>query len=287
MTVSLKTCTYIAELRDALSQVRQQGKTIGFVPTMGNLHDGHLSLVKEAQKHVDVVVVSIFVNPLQFGANEDLDSYPRTLAADKDKLIAQHTDFLFTPVVEEIYPHGMETHTKVVVPELGSHHCGSSRPGHFDGVSTVVTKLLNIVGADIAVFGQKDFQQLAIIRKMADDLCLPTRIHGAPTHRADDGLALSSRNQYMNDEQRALAPNLYRIIGESQQQVLEGTAPNDVEQWARGTLNALGLTVDYFNIADARTLEPLSPASSEAVILAASFLGNTRLIDNLTFSTTA
>ena len=280
----MQTLSTIQDLRDALAIERQAGKTIGFIPTMGNLHSGHISLVEEAQKTVDITVASIFVNPLQFGANEDLDSYPRTLDADKQKLIDQGTNYLFTPIVEEIYPEGMAAHTKVVVPELGAHHCGESRPGHFDGVSTVVTKLLNIVGADIAVFGEKDFQQLAIIRKMSEDLCIPTRIVGAPTERADDGLALSSRNGYLSAENRALAPALRRVILDTESGIRGGQNLRQLEADAQQQLEAQGFKPDYFNIADARTLQPANERTQDLVILAAAFLGATRLIDNLTLT---
>jgi len=215
----MRVASRIDMLRSQLSQWREQGESIGFVPTMGYLHEGHLTRVRQAQQQWDRVVVSIFVNPLQFGPNEDLDKYPRTLEEDKKKLINEGVDFLFTPVVEEIYPHGMAGQTQVCVPFITKNHCGSSRPGHFDGVSTVVAKLFNIVQPDIAIFGKKDFQQLAVIRKMVDDLCIPVEIIGAATGRADDGLALSSRNQYLSASERQIAPLLFKVLHDASQQL--------------------------------------------------------------------
>ena len=208
----MRTVTTNAQLRAALDAVSASGKRIAFVPTMGNLHEGHLDLVRRARDICDVTVVSIFVNPLQFGANEDLDAYPRTMAADKEKLFAEGVDYLFAPGVDQIYPEGMECHTKVRVPDLSETLCGSSRPGHFDGVTTVVNKLFNIVRPDVAVFGEKDFQQLSIIRKMVEDLYMPVEIVGVATARAEDGLALSSRNGYLSAGERARAPRLHQTL---------------------------------------------------------------------------
>ena len=189
----MQTVKSSAGLRHALQRHRVVGERIAFVPTMGNLHEGHLQLVRKARQLADVVVVSVFVNPMQFGANEDLDSYPRTLNADREKLFAEGADYLFAPGVVDIYPEGLDVQTVVRVPSLSETLCGSSRPGHFDGVSTVVSKLFNIVQPDFAVFGEKDFQQLSIIRKMVTDLCMAVEIVGVPTVRAEDGLALSGR----------------------------------------------------------------------------------------------
>ncbi|MBD2860003.1 pantoate--beta-alanine ligase [Spongiibacter sp. KMU-158] len=279
----MKTYSTAEALRSALNTARQTGKSVAFVPTMGNLHEGHISLVRRARQLADVVVVSIFVNPLQFGANEDLDNYPRTITADKEKLFAEGTQYLFLPQVEEIYPEGMEIHSKVCVPELGNRHCGASRPGHFDGVTTVVNKLFNIVQPDVAVFGEKDFQQLSIIRKMVRDLLMPVNVVGVATARAEDGLALSSRNGYLNEEQRQIAPVLHRILQETRQAIACGyDSYRELECHARLSLQAAGFEPDYFNICDARDLLDVTPETEEIVILAAAKLGSTRLIDNVT-----
>lgn len=279
----MKTYSDINELQNALLAERVALNKIAFVPTMGNLHEGHLSLVRRAQEEADCVVVSIFVNPLQFGPNEDLDKYPRTLAEDKRKLESCGVKFLFTPQVEDIYPEGMANHTVVSVPVVSEGHCGGSRPGHFDGVSTIVTKLFNIVQPDVAIFGEKDFQQLAVIRKMVNDLCMPLQIVGAPTCRAEDGLALSSRNQYLTGEQRQLAPALYQTLQHARQQLENGANPASVSDDAVKRLTDSGFRVDYFNISDARTLKAIGEKTREIVILAAAFLGQTRLIDNVSF----
>jgi pantoate--beta-alanine ligase len=281
----MNTFTTTQQLRSALSLYRGKGKTIAFVPTMGNLHEGHLQLVRQARECADVVVVSIFVNPLQFGANEDLDNYPRTLTADKEKLFAEGVQYLFCPTVEDIYPHGMDNQAKVSVPELGNTLCGASRPGHFTGVATVVTKLFNIVQPDIAVFGKKDFQQLAVIKKMVGDLCLPIEIIGAETSRAEDGLALSSRNGYLSDEQRQQAPRLQQILQQSREAILQGNDNfRELEQNASAQLEAAGFITDYFQICDATTLQTAKADSAELVIAAAAKLGSTRLIDNITIT---
>ncbi len=273
----------IEQLRSALGA--RGSATLGFVPTMGNLHAGHLALVQAARKNNDINCASIFVNPLQFGANEDLDAYPRTLDEDRRALAAAGCDILFLPSAQELYGADMATSTRVHVPNLGESFCGSSRPGHFDGVSTIVTKLFNIVQPTDAYFGLKDFQQYAIIRKMTADLALPITIHGLETIRAPDGLALSSRNGYLSAEQRAIAPALFRIIQDTGARIKEGEP--DLEalcERARTALSGAGLRPDYFGIAAADTLTPAQPADSELVILAAAFLGSTRLIDNLRVS---
>ena len=198
----MNTVKTVRELRAAVARARSEGKRIGFVPTMGNLHAGHAALVKAGER-ADFVVVSIFVNPLQFGPSEDLDKYPRTLAADQERLLEAGCHLLFTPTVEEMYPDGMDGQTRIHVPGVSEGLCGASRPGHFEGVATVVSKLLNMVQPDLALFGEKDFQQLAVIRKLVRDLNLPVQIFGEPTVRAADGLALSSRNGYLDEQQRA------------------------------------------------------------------------------------
>lgn len=271
----------IAAVQHAISPLRGH-KTIAFVPTMGNLHEGHLSLVRRARQEADIVIVSIFVNPLQFGEGEDLDKYPRTLAEDQAKLTNEQVDFLFMPSVDDIYPLGMTQQTQVSVPDLGHYHCGDSRPGHFDGVTTVVNKLFNIIQPQIAVFGEKDFQQLAIIRKMVNDLCIPVTIIGSPTGRAEDGLALSSRNQYLNEEQRKIAPQLNQVIQAAKLALSNKAEISTVAQESKLKLAKLGFKVDYFNIADADTLGDVNANSREIVILAAAFLGTPRLIDNQT-----
>lgn len=279
------TLTRIADLQAALAAYRQNNQSIAFVPTMGNLHAGHISLVDRAKQEADIVVASIFVNPLQFGANEDLDKYPRTLAADQEKLAATGCHFLFTPTVDEIYPLGMASQTQVVVPDITSNHCGHSRPGHFNGVSTVVNKLFNIVQPHVAVFGEKDFQQLAVIRKMVADLCMPVRIIGSPTSRADDGLALSSRNQYLSATERQTAPLLYQVLCETCGQLKkEPATAASARAIAWKKLENAGFRVDYYNICDARTLAEITPHTRSIVVLAAAFLGSTRLIDNLGFT---
>jgi pantoate--beta-alanine ligase len=281
----MKTYSTAASLRAALNMGRRAGNTVAFVPTMGNLHEGHLRLVRRARQSADIVVVSIFVNPLQFGASEDLSNYPRTLAADKEKLFAEGAQFLFLPQVEEIYPEGMESHSKVSVPELSDGYCGASRPGHFSGVATVVAKLFNIVQPDTAVFGKKDFQQLSVIRKMVRDLCMPIEIIGIATARADDGLALSSRNGYLNSAQRQIAPVLHRVLQECREAIACGyDSYRKLEQYARSTLNEAGLEADYFSICDSRTLSPVTADTEEVVILVAAKLGTTRLIDNVTLN---
>ena len=288
----MQTFHSIPQLQASIREAKQQKKRIGFVPTMGNLHAGHLSLVELARQHCDFVVVSIFVNPLQFGENEDLDAYPRTLEADQEKLISQGIDALFFPNVKDIYPHGLQQQTTVSVPELTQAHCGAARPGHFDGVTTIVNKLFNIVQADLAIFGQKDFQQLAVIRKMAQDLCLPIEIMAAKTARASDGLALSSRNQYLNTQDRKTAALLSQELEAAKQAVLTdlkaATSPNlknihAIETQAKQQLSDAGFTLDYFNIVDATTLAEIDENTHEIVILAAVLLGSTRLIDNLCF----
>ncbi|CAA0114768.1 Pantothenate synthetase [Zhongshania aliphaticivorans] len=281
----MKTYSTAASLRAAINTEKRSGKTIAFVPTMGNLHEGHLRLVQHAKQHADIVVVSIFVNPLQFGANEDLSNYPRTLAADKEKLFAEGAQYLFLPHASEIYPEGMDSHTKISVPELSDNHCGASRPGHFTGVATIVAKLFNIVQPDTAVFGEKDFQQLSVIRKMVSDLCMPINIIGVATARAQDGLALSSRNGYLNTEQRSIAPTLHRVLQETREAIACGyDSYSNLEQHAKISLNKAGLKSDYFTICDARTLRPITGDTEEVVILAAAKLGTTRLIDNVTLN---
>ncbi|MCE4056780.1 pantoate--beta-alanine ligase [Pseudomonas sp. Au-Pse12] len=278
----MNTVKTVRELRAAVARARSEGKRIGFVPTMGNLHSGHAALVAKAAQRVDFVVASIFVNPLQFGAGEDLDKYPRTLAADQEKLLEAGCHLLFAPSVEEMYPDGMAGQTRVSVPQLSEGLCGASRPGHFEGVATVVSKLFNMVQPDLAVFGQKDYQQLAVIRALVHDLNMPIQIIGEPTVRAADGLALSSRNGYLSEEQRAIAPALYRSLGQIAQAIRNGERDYPrllAEQQQQ--LEAAGLRRDYLEIRQAQNLRPATAEDRDLVILVAAYLGATRLIDNL------
>ncbi|MCY4045222.1 MAG: pantoate--beta-alanine ligase [Cellvibrionales bacterium] len=274
----------IESLQSNLQQHKHQGQTIAFVPTMGNLHQGHLDLVKKGQTLADKVVVSIYVNPLQFGANEDLATYPRTLDDDLAKLEALGASDIFVPTDSIMYPEGKEIHTKVSVPKLGDRHCGASRPQFFGGITTVVAKLFNIVQADVSIFGEKDFQQLAIIRKMVDDLCIPTKVVGNPIVREADGLAMSSRNSYLSPEERAIAPVLYQTLARMKEKILADGMDSTLEQKAIADLNSNGFTVDYLTLCNSKTLEPASKHDKALVILAAAMLGKTRLIDNLELS---
>ncbi|MCX2983083.1 pantoate--beta-alanine ligase [Halieaceae bacterium IMCC14734] len=278
----MRTYTANAALLKALSETRRAGSTIAFVPTMGNLHEGHLELVRKASELADIVVVSIFVNPMQFGAGEDLDAYPRTLISDKEKLFAEGVPILFAPGPGEIYPEGLSTQTQVMVPELADTLCGASRPGHFTGVATVVSKLFNIVRPDFAVFGEKDFQQLSIIRKMVLDLCLPIEIIGVATAREKDGLALSSRNGFLTRSERAVAPRLNEILMECREAIACGFDNfRELQAHAQLKLIRAGFEPDYFEIRDARTLHEVTESTEEVAILAAAKLGQPRLIDNV------
>ncbi|ENY72648.1 pantoate--beta-alanine ligase [Aeromonas diversa CDC 2478-85] len=271
----------IADLRSTLGAWRRAGERIAFVPTMGNLHQGHLTLVAEARARAERVVVSIFVNPMQFDRAEDLANYPRTLEQDCDALRAAGADLVFTPTPEVMYPKGLANQTFVEVPGLSALLEGALRPGHFRGVSTVVTKLFNLVQPDVACFGQKDFQQLALIRQMVDDMAMPIEIVGVPTVRADDGLALSSRNGYLTAAERAIAPTLAQVMQTLASRLAAGE--RDLEALVRDGARALdqaGFKTDAIDIVDARTLLPLDEQSREAVILMAAFLGKARLIDN-------
>jgi pantoate--beta-alanine ligase len=278
----MNTVKSVRELRAAIAQARSEGKQIGFVPTMGNLHAGHAALVAKAAQRADFVVASIFVNPLQFGPSEDLDKYPRTLVADQEKLFDAGCNLLFTPDVEEMYPNGLDGQTRVSVAGVSEGLCGASRPGHFEGVATVVTKLFNMVQPDLAVFGQKDFQQLAVIRTLVRDLNMPIQIIGEPTVRAEDGLALSSRNGYLNAEQRAAAPTLYRSLEQIASAIRAGERdyPRLIAE-AQQLQSAAGFRPDYLEIRESNSLRPASAEDRQLVILVAAFIGSTRLIDNL------
>lgn len=281
----MKTCNTAKQLRNVLSREKLAGKRVAFVPTMGNLHEGHLQLVRKAKQVADVVVVSIFVNPLQFGANEDLDKYPRTLAADKEKLFAEGAQYLFFPSVDEIYPEGMEQQSKVSVPELSDTLCGENRPGHFTGVSTIVAKLFNMVQPDIAIFGKKDFQQLSIIQKMVQDLCMPIEIIGIETARAEDGLALSSRNGHLKPDERDKAPVLHQTLQICREAIACGyDSYIELEKHALESLKKAGFQPDYFSIRDAHTLKDITAETEVIVIAVAAKLGTPRLIDNVTLN---
>lgn len=281
----MQVVTSIPELRKVVSDWRRQGERVALVPTMGNLHAGHLALVEAARRHADHVVVSIFVNPMQFGKNDDFDAYPRTLEEDQARLSQAGVELLFCPEISAIYPAGVEATTRVEVPGLSDILCGASRPGHFTGVATVVTKLLNMVQPDVALFGEKDFQQLAVIRRMVADLELPVEIVGLPTVREADGLAMSSRNSYLTPEQRTIAPVLYVTLQGIAKRLREGE--NDfvyLQELALKMLEREGLRGDYVGIRRAEDLREPLPDERELVILAAAWLGRTRLIDNLQVS---
>ncbi|MFV3415565.1 pantoate--beta-alanine ligase [Pseudomonas nitroreducens] len=280
----MNTVKTVRELRAAVARARSEGKRIALVPTMGNLHAGHAALVTKASQRADFVVASIFVNPLQFGPSEDLDKYPRTLAADQEKLLGAGCHLLFAPTVEEMYPDGMEGQTRLHVTGVSEGLCGGSRPGHFDGVATVVCKLFNMVQPDMALFGEKDFQQLAVIRKLVRDLNLPIQIFGEPTVRAEDGLALSSRNGYLTEEQRAVAPVLQRTLQQLAERIRHGERDYPaLLADGRQQIEAAGLRIDYLEARESAGLRPATAQDHQLVILVAAFLGSTRLIDNLAF----
>jgi pantoate--beta-alanine ligase len=276
---------------DAVDDLRAQidiwrrGGNVAFVPTMGNLHAGHISLVKEARKIADRVVASIFVNPLQFGAGEDFENYPRTLERDSEMLIDEGTDLLFAPPVEVMYPKPQADQTRVEVPGLSELLCGACRPGHFVGVATVVCKLFNMVQPDIAVFGNKDYQQLMVIRRMVEDLAMPVAIVGVETMREADGLAMSSRNGYLGADERALAPMLYRTLSDLAARLGDGEDDfYGLEQEAAAVLDGAGFRTDYLAIRRASDLLDPAAGETELVILAAAYLGKARLIDNIEVS---
>lgn len=278
----MQTVSSVEALRSQVRQWRQAGLSIAFVPTMGNLHDGHIQLVAQAKQQADKVVVSIFVNPTQFGPNEDFASYPRTEHQDQQRLVACDTDLLFLPSVETLYPSGSQT--QISVTGLSSLHCGAHRPGHFDGVALIVCKLLNIVQPDLLLLGEKDFQQLAVIRTMVADLNLPISIQGVATVRDSDGLAMSSRNGYLSEHQRKIAPQLYQALISARGAILAGNADlQAISEQQIQTLQQAGFSVDYFNICRSNDLAPAGDDDQDLVILVAARLGKTRLIDNVCF----
>ncbi len=278
----MDTVTTIASVRERVSACRGDGKPVACVPTMGNLHPGHISLIELARKKGDRFIASIFVNPMQFGPNEDYAHYPRTPTADEKMLAEAGCDLMFMPDVAEIYPRGYAHDTRVAVPELSAVLDGEFRPGHFDGVSTIVAKLFNIVTPHIAVFGEKDFQQLAIIRRMVADLCIPIEIIGAPTVREADGLAMSSRNQYLTDGERRIAPSIHQGLKRAVARVQGGDRNfAAIEAEELEALKELGFRPDYFTVRDAKTLTPPESDARHLVVLVAARLGKARLIDNL------
>ena len=281
----MNTVHTVKELRDQVRAWRGRGERVALVPTMGNLHAGHIALVGRARELADRVVASIFVNPIQFGEGEDFDSYPRTLEADQVKLVAAGLDLLFAPSVSEVYPTGREGLTGVEVPGLSAVLCGASRPGHFAGVATVVAKLFNMAQPDVAVFGEKDFQQLMVIRRMVRDLDFAVEIVGLPTVREADGLAMSSRNGYLSAEERAVAPTLRRTIESAAERLRAGEGDyGAIVADARRALSVAGFLPDYFEIRRAEDLLEPTHDESDLVILAAARLGRARLIDNLSLS---
>ncbi len=266
-------------MRRLAERMRQTG-TVGLVPTMGALHEGHAELIRRCRRAVDGVVVSLFVNPIQFGPNEDFDRYPRDLAADRSLLVKLGTDVLFAPTREEMYPDGFAT--SVEVRGLADHLCGASRPGHFSGVATVVVKLLNIVRPDVAVFGKKDFQQLAVIRRMVADLEFDVRIIGVPVVRDREGLALSSRNAYLTPSQRRAAPAVHRALVEARRAVQLGERRvARIRRLVVDRIEKAGGQVDYVEVVEPRRLEPVRRLDGTAVLVVAAFYGQTRLIDNM------
>ena len=276
------TITSIAELREIVRDWRLARDSIAFVPTMGNLHAGHASLVAAAHAHGRRVVASVFVNPLQFGPNEDYTAYPRTPVDDEALLTELGADVLFLPTVEEMYPKGTAGSTIVDVPEIANILCGRFRPGHFQGVATVVVKLLNLVQPDVAIFGEKDYQQLTVIRTSVEDLCLPVKIVGAPTVRAEDGLALSSRNRYLDAEERTRAPAMYRALDRARRRLESGEVDlAAIEREGLESLAAAGFRPDYFEVRMAGTLAVPHGRNVDVVVLAAARLSRARLIDNL------
>lgn len=281
--MSLLTVSTVAELREFVQHAKFKGLSVGFVPTMGNLHAGHMSLIKQAKKHCDLVVASIFVNPLQFNDKNDLTNYPRTLEQDQALLTDNGCNLLFAPTVDEMYPNGQESQTIVSVPDVSMGLCGGSRLGHFDGVATVVTKLLNMAQADKAFFGEKDFQQLAVIRKMVADLCIPVDIIGVSTERNSDGLALSSRNGYLSAEELTLAPALYKALQDVATAVQQGNDLVTTLEQTQQRLNKQGFKVDYLSLCRESDLKPATADDDHLIVLVAAFLGNARLIDNLPF----
>jgi len=282
--MKMNTVESIKDLRAQVKAWRMDGLTIAFVPTMGNLHDGHLALVDAAHRHADKVIASIFVNPMQFGLSEDIDNYPRTLAQDKASLIKVNTDLLFTPTADIIYPKGVGDNSYVEVPNISDLYCGASRPGHFRGVATVVCKLFNLVQPDVACFGSKDYQQLQVIQTMVEDLSMPVEVIPVDIVREKSGLAMSSRNGYLTPEELAIAPALYQTLQWLDTELRNNQQPRDYAaliMQASEKIDKAGLKTDYIHLCNAKTLAPATPIDQDIVILAAAYLGKARLIDNM------
>ncbi len=278
----------IADLRQALKLVKDEALSIGLVPTMGNLHKGHLSLARLAREECDYILTTIFVNPTQFGPNEDFQNYPRSFEDDIAALTSINCDAVFVPNIEEIYPQGPGLETLVSVPNMSKRLCGASRSGHFDGVCTIVTKLFNICQADKAYFGEKDYQQLTIIKKLANDLNIPIEIIGVPTSRETSGLALSSRNSYLEPEQLDQAAVLYKTLRKTANLIKLDRNLNypELEKKALENISSAGLKPDYFSICEAQSLLPAKAEDKDLIILTAAYLGKTRLIDNISIELT-
>lgn len=278
----METVSNLASLRAVVGEWRRAGYSIALVPTMGNLHKGHLSLLNRARELADRTVLSIFVNPIQFGKGEDYDQYPSTIAEDKDKLEKYGLDLLFTPDLAQLYPGGIDIDTRINVPDLSNILCGASRPHHFSGVATVVSKLFVNTSPDLALFGEKDYQQLLVIKRMVRDLCMPVEIVGMPIVREDDGLALSSRNAYLSAAERRQAPEIYKTLSWAAQQLRQGEQGlADIEAVATTRLEAAGFRPEYVSIRRSADLQAPAPGDAELSILAAAWLGRSRLIDNL------
>jgi pantoate--beta-alanine ligase len=278
----LDTVTTIAAVREHVQRWRREGLRIAFVPTMGNLHPGHVSLIEAARRHGERFIASIFVNPMQFGPNEDFAHYPRTPRDDERMLAGAGCSLMFMPDVAEIYPNGAERATRVEVPGVSRMLEGEFRPGHMEGVSTVVAKLFHIVEPDVAVFGEKDFQQLTVIRRMVADLCMPVKIVGAPTMRDADGLAMSSRNQYLTAAERARAPEIYKALQAAAARVGAGDVDfASIERAGFHALESAGFQPDYFSVRQAHDLNSATATVRDLVILVAARIGKARLIDNV------
>lgn len=278
----MKTVHTLDELRMEIRHWKQAAETIALAPTMGNLHAGHLSLLREARRLADRTVVSIFVNPIQFGKGEDYEKYPSTLTEDQEKLAADGLDLLFAPDLRQLYPAGMETDTRVTVPEISNILCGQFRPGHFSGVATVVSKLFINTMPDYALFGEKDYQQLLVIKRMVKDLCFPIEVIGMPIMREADGLAMSSRNTYLDPVQRGKAPLIYQVLKESAARLTQHPGELlEIEVAALTRLSAAGFRPEYFTARRAADLSPPTPGDKQLILLAAAWFGGARLIDNL------
>lgn len=282
----MKTFHTISELKSHLDAQRLKTLGIALVPTMGNLHEGHLQLIDLAKQNADLVVCSIFVNPTQFGENEDFDAYPRTLEMDSQQLEKRNCDVLFAPSVSQVYPRGINKKqmTEVIVPGISDILCGAFRPGHFSGVATVVSKLFNMVQPDVAIFGEKDFQQLAVIRTFSTDLNFPIKIIGAPIARAQNGLALSSRNGYLSEIEKQQASLIFKLLNTTKQKILDGERDYKIlQQYALSELKENGFRPDYFEVCNSTTLKFPGTHDKDLVILCAAYLNRTRLIDNIAF----